>query len=234
MRSKGCAANPSFCDADKTMPPRQPPQEEIIIFARYPRPGRVKTRMIPHLGSKRAAGLHAYLTEQTLIRAREAAALRPALLSLWYTGASQRQMAEWLGSALPLIPQRGKELGERMAAAFRAAWAKGLQRAVLIGSDCPALTPALLVQALAELTQHDLVLGPASDGGYYLIGLRRDLAPGTHHFLFQNINWGTATVYRTTLARAAAKKLTVTTLQELHDIDRPEDLRHLHCHPDPQ
>ena len=190
--------------------------------------------MIPHLGSKGAAGLHTYLTEQTLIRAREAAALRPALLSLWYTGASQRQMTEWLGSSLPLIPQQGKDLGERMAAAFRAAWAKGLQRAVLIGSDCPALSPALLVQALAELTQHDLVLGPASDGGYYLIGLRRDLAPGTHDFLFQDINWGTDTVYHITLARATATKLTITTLQELHDIDRPEDLRYLHCHPDPQ
>lgn len=226
--------NRSISDAEMPMPLRQPPQEEIIIFARYPRAGRVKTRMIPHLGSKGAAGLHTYLAEQTLIRAREAAVLRPALLSLWYTGASQRQMTEWLGSALPLIPQQGKDLGERMAAAFQAAWAKGMQRAVLIGSDCPALTPALIVQALAELTRHDLVLGPASDGGYYLIGLRRDLAPGTHAYLFQDINWGTDTVYRTTLARAAATKLTLTTLQELHDIDRPEDLRHLHCHPDPQ
>lgn len=211
-----------------------PPQEEIIIFSRYPRAGRVKTRLIPHLGSKGAVGLHTCLAEQTLARAREAIGLRPALLSLWYTGASRRQMTNWLGSALPLIPQQGKNLGERMDSAFQASWAKGLQRAVLIGTDCPALTPALIVKALSDLEQHDLVLGPARDGGYYLIGLRRDLAPGAQDSLFQDIDWGTDTVYRQTLARAAAAKLTTFTLQELHDIDRPEDLQHLRHHPDPQ
>jgi rSAM/selenodomain-associated transferase 1 len=183
---------------------RQPPQEEIIIFSRYPRAGQVKTRLIPRLGRKGAAELHAYLTEQTLARAREAAGLRPALLSLWYTGALRQQMKDWLGSTLLLIPQQGKDLGERMASAFQTTWEKGAQRAVLIGSDCPALTPALMVQALSELTQHDLVLGPASDGGYYL------------------------------MARAAAAMLTVFILKELHDIDRPEDLRYLCHHPDPQ
>ena len=211
-----------------------PTQEEIIIFSRYPRAGRVKTRLIPRLGSKGAAGLHAYLTEQTLARAREAAGLRPALLSLWYTGASRQQMTDWLGSTLQLVPQQGKDLGERMASAFQAAWAKGSQRAVLIGSDCPALTPALIVKALAELEQHDLVLGPASDGGYYLIGLRRDLAPVVLTFLFLDVIWGSPTVYRATLARAATAKLTTFTLQELHDIDRPEDLQHLCHHPHPQ
>ncbi|MHB8790018.1 MAG: TIGR04282 family arsenosugar biosynthesis glycosyltransferase [Desulfobulbaceae bacterium] len=213
---------------------RQPPQEEIILFSRYPRAGRVKTRLIPRLGSKGAAGLHAYLTEQALAGAREAAGLRPALLSLWYTGASHQQMTDWLGSALPLLPQQGKDLGERMASAFQAAWTQGVQRVVLIGSDCPGLTPALIVQALAELDRHDLVLGPASDGGYYLIGLRRSVAPEALASLFCDVPWGDATVCRVTLARATAAKLTINTLQELHDIDRPEDLRHLHYHPDPQ
>lgn len=213
---------------------RHSPQEEIIIFSRYPRAGRVKTRLIPHLGAEGAASLHAHLTEQTLTRAREAAAGRAALLSLWYTGASAAKMKDWLGSSLPLILQQGKDLGERMASAFRASWAKGVQRAVLIGSDCISLTPELIIQALAKLAQHDLVLGPASDGGYYLIGLRRGLAPGTQDALFRNIDWGTGAVYRQTLARAAAAKLTISILQELHDIDRPEDLTHLRHHPDPQ
>lgn len=213
---------------------RNSSQEEIIIFSRYPRAGRVKTRLIPHLGSEGAAGLHACLTEQTLARARAAAAARPALLSLWYTGASAEKMTDWLGSGLPLFPQQGKDLGERMASAFRASWAKGTQRTVLIGSDCPNLTPELIIQALAELMQHDLVLGPASDGGYYLIGLRHGLTPGVQDSLFQDITWGTEAVYRQTLARAAAAKLTISILQELHDIDRPEDLQHLRHHPDPQ
>jgi hypothetical protein len=143
-------------------------------------------------------------------------------------------MTDWLGSALPLLPQQGKDLGERMASAFQAAWTQGVQRAVLIGSDCPGLTPALIVQALAELDRHDLVLGPASDGGYYLIGLRRGVTPEALTSLFRDVPWGDATVCRVTLARAAAAKLTITTLQELNDIDRPEDLHHLHYHPDPQ
>lgn len=212
----------------------RPLQEEIIIFSRYPRSGRVKTRLIPLLGSKGAAALHAYLTEQTLARAKEAARLRPALLSLRYTGASRQQMRDWLGSALPQVRQRGKDLGQRMASAFRASWAKGVQRAVLIGSDCPALSPVLIIQALSNLEQHDLVLGPARDGGYYLIGLRRISSTGAQDSLFQDIGWGTGTVYQQTVGRAAAAKLTTLTLQELHDIDRPEDLRHLRNYPDSQ
>jgi rSAM/selenodomain-associated transferase 1 len=216
------------------MPSSQPLREEIILFSKYPLPGRVKTRLIPHLGSRKAAGLQKYLTEQALARAGEAASLRPAHLSLWYAGASRRRMKAWLGSSLPLIPQQGKDLGERMARAFLAAWEQGMQRAVLIGSDCPALSAGLILQGLAELGRHDLVLGPASDGGYYLIGLRRDLAPDTLAALFKDIPWGGCAVYRETLARAATAGLSFFSLQELHDIDRPEDLRHLGHHPDPQ
>ena len=216
------------------MTPRQPHQEEIIIFSRYPRAGQVKTRLIPHLGAEGAARLQQYLTEQTLARATAAATLRPARLSLWYTGGSAPEMTDWLGTDLSLRPQQGTDLGERMAAAFQAAWAEGMQRAVLLGTDCPALSSELIARALAELEGHDLVLGPAHDGGYYLIGLRHGLAPEAQAALLQDIAWGTASVFRDTLARATAANLTISTLQELHDIDRPEDLRHLHHHPHPQ
>ena len=205
-----------------------------MIFARFPRAGQVKTRMIPSLGGAGAARLHRHLVEQTVARALAASRLRPARVSLWFTGGSAQEMTGWLGAAFPLLPQQGRDLGERMAAAFRAAWVNGLQRAVLIGSDCPALTPELIAQALAELVDHDLVLGPAGDGGYYLVGLRRDLDPATLTLLFQDIAWGSDRVLAQTLARATAARLTISTLQELHDIDRPEDLAHLRHYPDPQ
>lgn len=216
------------------MPMSPPPQEEIILFVRYPKGGEVKTRLIPHLGNEGAARLHRDLAEQTLGRAMAATGLRPARLTVAYTGGSAPEMAAWLGKAIPLRRQEGRDLGERMAEAFRAAWAGGTRRAVLIGSDCPGLTPALIADALALLANHDLVLGPAADGGYYLIGLKRDLAPRVQATLFRDIAWGSERVLGQTLARAAAAGLRLATLQELHDIDRPGDLARLHRHPDPR
>lgn len=211
-----------------------PPQEEIILFVRYPKGGEVKTRLIPHLGTEGAAQLHRDLAEQALERALAATGLRPARLTVAYTGGSTPEMVAWLGKSIILRRQEGRDLGERMAEAFRAAWAGGAQRAVLIGSDCPALTPALIAGALALLANHDLVLGPAADGGYYLIGLTRVLAPGVQDSLFRDIAWGSEQVLGQTLERAKAAGLRIATLQELHDIDRPGDLAHLHRHSDPR
>lgn len=216
------------------MTPRQPHQEEIIIFTRYPRAGQVKTRLIPRLGAEGAARLQHYLTEQTLDRATVAATRRPARLSLWYTGGSAPEMTAWLGTTLRLRAQQGTDLGACMAMAFQTAWAEGTRRAVILGADCPGLSADLITRALAKLEDHDLVLGPAHDGGYYLIGLRRDLAAEAQAALLQDITWGSASVFRDTMARATAANLTISTLQKLHDIDRPEDLHHLHHHPHPQ
>jgi glycosyltransferase A (GT-A) superfamily protein (DUF2064 family) len=109
-----------------------------------------------------------------------------------------------------------------------------MERLLLIGSDCPALTADIMAEAFMALTTHDLVLGPAFDGGYYLIGTRRESSSVICRTLFQDIPWGTDTVYPITKNRAEQHQLRCHTLTRLHDIDTPTDLRYLDHHPHPQ
>jgi len=208
-------------------------QEEILVFTRYPRPGKVKTRLIPQLGCVKAAALHKYLTERALAVVRELLRSRNARVSLWYTGGTRSQMQTWVGSDVLLVEQRGNGLGQRMADAFHASWASGRKRAVLIGTDCPGLDPPLIARALDQLHTCDVVIGPAHDGGYYLIGLRRE-AEHNMAALFSGIAWGTADAFSQTIAQANRAGLTTATLKELHDIDRPEDLDYLRHYTDPE
>jgi uncharacterized protein len=118
-------------------------------------------------------------------------------------------------------PQQGKDLGERMSNALLQAFAAGYTKVLLIGSDCPDISRALVSEGFMLLDTHDIVLGPAHDGGYYLIGLRRPEPE-----LFLNMEWGTERVLQQTLDKICAAKLSVALLPELRDIDRIEDLRH--------
>ena len=126
-----------------------------------------------------------------------------------------------------LLAQGSGDLGARMARAFAAAEQEGFRRAVLVGADCPALSVAILQGAFTALADHDLVLGPAADGGYYLLGLSRP-APE----IFQAQPWGENSLLRSTLASAARLGLATQLLEELADVDRPEDLQHLGDYPD--
>jgi uncharacterized protein len=120
-----------------------------------------------------------------------------------------------------------------MAAAFRASWASGTERAVLIGTDCPGLDAPLIARALDHLHTYDVVIGPAHDGGYYLIGLHRN-TQNKMAALFSDIAWGSADTFSQTIERANRAGLSTVTLKELHDIDRPEDLKHLRHYSDPE
>ncbi len=210
------------------------PQEEIIIFTRYPKPGKVKTRLIPELGERKAAIIHRLLTEQVISSLLPLKHSRPVQISLYFTGGSQLLMKNWLGDSLSLVEQKGRNLGERMAAAFKGAWSRGVERAVIIGSDCPFIDNNLLARSLDLLENNDAVLGPTYDGGYYLLGLNKDLTPEGFNLFFQNIAWGTPHVFQKTLARAENARLSVSTLTKLHDIDRPEDLEYFRHHTDAQ
>jgi rSAM/selenodomain-associated transferase 1 len=119
-----------------------------------------------------------------------------------------------------LRPQRGGDLGEKMAAAFEEAFASGARRAVLIGSDVPWVTRETVVEAFRSLEDHDLVLGPARDGGYYLVALERQRPE-----LFEGIAWSTPSVLASTVERAGILGLTVRLLDPLRDIDTLQDLR---------
>lgn len=209
-------------------------QEEIIIFTRYPEAGLVKTRLIPELGADGAAEIHRSMSERIVRTARLLADDHGPLLTVYYTGGSPQLMRKWLGPELPYHEQTGADLGQKMMSAFRDARQRGTQRAVLIGSDCPALDSGLLAEALAVLQSSQLVLGPATDGGYYLIGTTNALPADTLSQLFTDIAWGTSEVFQKTVDRAGRAGVTPSILKELHDIDHPGDLAYFHHHSDPQ
>jgi len=181
---------------------------DIAILARAPVPGFAKTRLIPAIGAHAAAVLQERLTERTVATTQDAAL---GDVTLWCApGTTNRSFVE-LGVALR--PQPDGDLGARMLAAF------GTRPTLVIGTDCPALTPAHLRAAAQALATCEVVLIPAEDGGYVLIGAR---AP--HPGLFGGMTWGTATVLGDTRSRIAALGLTSRELPALWDVDTEDDL----------
>ncbi len=193
--------------------------ETLIIYSRYPEPGKTKTRMISALGAEGAAELQRKMTEHTLTTAKKINSCRDINIEVHFTGGNEQLMSAWLGKDLQYIPQAAGDLGKRMNSSFERAFSLGSQRVVIIGIDCPDLDRDLLISAFDSLEKHELVLGVAEDGGYYLIGLTK-----TTPQLFQNINWGTEQVLEQTKAIAQTLNLKTEYLTTLPDVDRPEDL----------
>lgn len=191
----------------------------LIIFTRYPEPGKTKTRLIPVLGEDGAATLQRQMTEQKLAEVNKLQAFYSLSVEVYFTGGNEQLMQEWLGSNLVYRRQSEGDIGCRMASALQSSFEAGMDNVVLIGIDCPDLNAQIMAQAFQALRQHDLVLGPAADGGYYLIGLRR-LIPE----LFAGIRWSTDEVLSETLKIAQRLELNVAKLPLLRDVDRPEDL----------
>ena len=191
----------------------------IVVFAKAPVPGRVKTRLIPALGETGAAQLAERMLEQALQQAL-AAAVGPVELCM----SPAPDAPEWAGIALPAgietSDQGEGDLGARMARAVQRATAQG-GAVLLTGTDCPDLTAERLRVAAARLAGHDAVLHRAEDGGYPLLGLRAFDAS-----LFQSMPWSTAAVADLTLQRLAALGWTVWVGDTLRDIDEPADLIH--------
>lgn len=193
------------------------PDARILVFAKAPVPGEVKTRLIPALGAQAAAALHVRLVRQTI---ETAVAARVAPVEIWCSPDDQHPLFRAL--ALPRHVQRGRDLGERMAHAMDTALADS-RFAILIGTDCPVLTGDYLRRAAERLAQgEDAVLGPAEDGGYVLIGLRRH-----DPRVFEGIAWSTAQVLPATRARLAEHGFRWHELPCLWDVDRAEDLERM-------
>jgi uncharacterized protein len=192
---------------------------KIIIFTRYPEPGKTKTRLIPALGQDGAATLYRRMAEHTVGVARDLAQVRGISLEVRYEGASEDLMNSWLGDELLYREQTGSDLGARMWWSFQDAFDDGFSQVVIVGCDCPGMNVAILDAALEQLRNWDLVLGPANDGGYYLMGLRKP-----HRELFQNVAWGTGWVLDQTVGIARSLQLSVILVSALDDVDRPQDL----------
>ena len=196
--------------------------EAVLVFAREPAAGRAKTRLIPLLGERGAAELYARLLAHTL---REVAAIdRP---ELWRVACLEPPEAlararEFLPEGFDVIAQACGDLGAKLVGAFATAFERGAERAIALGTDCLDLTRERIAAALASLEEHDAVLGPALDGGYYLLGLSRRLAPDLER-VFAKIPWSTE--HTLDAQRAALRRVGVepSLLEPLRDLDTPED-----------
>jgi uncharacterized protein len=197
----------------------------LIVFAKAPQPGRVKTRLIPVLGADGAAALAERLLIHTLAQAAAAVQAWPGTLELCAAPDVEHRLLRRLAveHGLTLSTQGEGDIGQRMDRALtRALVEHGSAGAMLIGSDIPALTTPRLLAAAEALLAHDAVFVPALDGGYALVGLKRP-APT----LFEGIAWSTATVMAQTRAKARKAGLSIVELEPVADIDEPEDLVHL-------
>jgi rSAM/selenodomain-associated transferase 1 len=178
----------------------------VSLFTRWPEAGKAKTRLIPALGAAGAAALHKRLTERTVATVRAAG----LALEIRSTGADPARFQDWLGADATVVDQGDGDLGARLA---RAA---DTLPVLLLGADVPGLQPGHLQAAAAALATAPAVIGPAADGGYWLLGLA---APAPQ--LFTDMAWGTGSVLATTLARLPAG---TPQLDTLSDLDTPDDL----------
>ena len=179
----------------------------VALFAKWPTPGHAKTRLIPALGAAGAARLHARLVERTLSAVRDSG----LPFEVRGTGAPPADFERWLGDGVRAVDQGGGDLGDRLA--------RVPAPMLLIGADAPDLTPAHLRAAATALATTLAVIGPAADGGYWLLGLSRAMP-----HLFASMPWSTDAVAAETIARLADSGIMPAKLETLHDCDRPEDL----------
>ena len=188
----------------------------IVIFAKAPVPGRVKTRLIPILGEEGSARLAQRMLADTVANAQAAGLAPPELCATPHS--DDPSWAGHLPVGMQLSDQGPGNLGERLAAAAKRV-IDGGERILLIGTDCPELDGKRLGEAAAQLDLHDAVIHPALDGGYVLLGLTR-----TDASLFDDIAWSTDAVAATTIARIRALGWSLFVGETLSDIDEPADL----------
>ena len=197
------------------------PTARIVVFAREPVLGQVKTRLEPVLGEAGCLALYRSMLGRILTTVRQAS-LAP--LALWVSSNVSHEFFLSYCNKTDIHLQIGQDLGQRMVRAARECLAvEGVDSLLIIGSDCPAMDAKYLAAALEALqVGNEVVIGPARDGGYVLIGLN-----SPHEQVFKDIEWGTERVLKQTLARVTAAKLPCHLLESLWDVDTPEDLKKL-------
>jgi len=198
----------------------QYPHIRLHVFAKAPVLNTVKTRLQPHFMPEFSLKLHCTLVDYCLEAWRESAVCP---LQLWVAGDKKivkQKLVQWQG--VPMFSQVGESLGERLLHSAQSSLNDDVRAVLLVGTDCPFINSEYLQKACAALTTHDVVIGPADDGGYVLLGLKQ-----AHTTLFDDIDWGTGQVYSQTLAAISQSKLSHYVLPTLADIDRPDDVQKL-------
>jgi rSAM/selenodomain-associated transferase 1 len=195
----------------------------LIVFVKAPIPGEVKTRLIPHLTSIEAANLYKCFV-MDVIKSASAVRSQPKI-NVAYQSHPKASDISWLGLKNPpdLIKQEGRSLGERLIHAFGIAFGRGAKHVIIIGSDSPNLPTHYLEAAFTALNEADVVLGPALDGGYYLVGLSRPCLK-----LFEDVSWSNDQIFERTSQNATRYGYTLKVLPSHYDIDTIDDLQRLH------
>ena len=188
-------------------------ENHLIIFVKNPELGKVKTRLAVGIGNEEALKVYLKLASITKEVAEKVSATRHVFYS------NEIENDDWDEDKFNKHVQEGNNLGERMKNAFEKVFALGAKKAVIVGSDCPQITPEIVKQGFTALNENDVSIGPAKDGGYYLLGMKK-----LQTFVFDNKEWSTETVYAKTIEDLKSKTLSFSDLPMLSDLDNETDL----------
>ena len=192
------------------------PNRTLVIMAKAPKPGMVKTRLTESLPSPAVTALYRCLLEDTLALAKSLTSVEVAVMC---PESDQAELAHLLGDTVPVVAQEGEGLAAGLTSVFRHFTAPGRQRVIAFNSDSPHLAPSVLGSAFEMLTTHDVVVGPTHDGGYYLVG-----AKAAHPSLFEGGSMGTRSALDRLLTRTKVLELSTGFTEPFYDIDVANDL----------
>lgn len=211
--------DPSICPEENAA--RNTAGQAVLLFLKAPERGRVKTRLALTIGRDAALMIYKNFVRDTLAMLKKSG--RPVIVC-FHPAHAENAVARWLPGDYLFWPQTGKDLGERMMTALARAFSENYSRALLMGTDIPDLPESIIHEAFGALARHPAAMGPATDGGYYLVGFnRRGFSPR----FFQDIAWSTPSVFSQTLRKMNAQRVSCHILPQWRDIDDWDDLKDL-------
>jgi len=196
-----------------------PENTSLVVFIRFPRPGKVKSRLVMSLGAEVATNIYRLCAEHIFGESGRLSNQVQRYIS-YSDRNDENEIKQWAGPRFQFIPQVKGGLGKRLVNAFHEVFGRGAQKVIILASDVPGLSADIIDEAIKSLDRYDVVIGPCHDGGYYLMGMKN-----LYRRLFQGISWSTGHVYQQTLHNAEEGRLTVYALPVLTDIDTEDDLR---------
>jgi len=200
--------------------PAENKDNAVIVFTRFPVEGKVKTRLAKNMGNKFAVSFFRVCAEHTFNQILKVQEFSSGLFLFCSEENEIEQLMKWAGNNFKFYPQQGSNLGEKMYNAFSTVFKKGYKKVIIIGTDAPDISSKIMLSAVSMLDNYSVVIGPANDGGYYLLGLKSELID-----LFSGIEWSTDSVFDSTIEKLNNFKINYFILDKLTDIDTLEDLQ---------
>lgn len=191
--------------------------DSIIIFLRYPKRGKVKTRLAKTTSPEFALSFYKTCAESLVSNLKRVPSINRFVF--YSDKGEEKEVINWLGNKIFFMPQDGEDIGIRMKKAFEKIFSLEYQKVIIVGTDIPDLSKKIIIKAFKALDNKDIVIGPSKDGGYYLLGMKE-----MHNKLFEGIKFSTSSVLSETLLRIKKLKLSYDLLQVLQDIDTEDDL----------